>query len=76
MIRLTAKMVTEMHGYIIETEGGEPGIRDMGTLEYLIDNINYEQDLFKRQHGRYFWRTDTLFGMGKSEQLFNFLISS
>jgi len=48
MIRLTAKMVTEMHGYIIETEGGEPGIRDMGTLEYLIDNINYEQDLFKK----------------------------
>ena len=48
MIRLTAEMVIEMHDYIIETEEGEPGIRDMGTLEYLIDNINYETNLFKK----------------------------
>lgn len=48
MIRLTAKMVVEIQDYLIETEGGEPGIRDVGTLDYLIDNINFEEDLFKK----------------------------
>ena len=48
MIRLTAKMVVEIYDYLIETEGGEPGIRDVGTLDYLIDNINFEEDLFKK----------------------------
>lgn len=41
-------MVVEIHDYLIETEGGEPGIRDEGTLDYLIDNINFEEDLFKK----------------------------
>jgi death on curing protein len=48
MIRLTAKMVIELHDYLIDTEGGEPGIRDIGTLDYLIENINYEEDIFKK----------------------------
>ena len=48
MIRLTAKMVIEMHDYLIGTEGGEPGIRDIGTLEYLVDNINREEDIFTK----------------------------
>jgi death-on-curing protein len=48
MIRLTSKMVIEMHDYLIEIEGGEPGFRDIGTLDYLMDNINHEEDLFKK----------------------------
>ncbi len=48
MIRLTTKKVMEVHDYLIETEGGEPGIRDIGTLEYLIENINREDDAFEK----------------------------
>ena len=48
MTKLTAMMVIEMHDYLIETDGGEPGIRDMGTLEYLVDSINLEAELFRK----------------------------
>ena len=48
MIRLTTKKVKEIHDYLIETEGGEPGIRDVGTLEYLIENINREDNAFEK----------------------------
>jgi death-on-curing protein len=48
MINLTVEMVKKIHDYLIETEGGEPGVRDIGTLEYLIDNINCEEDLFRK----------------------------
>ena len=48
MIRLTTKKVNEIHDYLIETDGGEPGIRDLGTLEYLIENINRKDDAFEK----------------------------
>jgi death-on-curing protein len=48
MIRLTVEMVKKIHDYLIETEGGEPGVRDAGTLEYLVDNINCEENLFRK----------------------------
>ena len=48
MIRLTTKNVNEIHDYLIETDGGEPGIRDIGTLEYLIENINRKDDAFEK----------------------------
>lgn len=48
MIRLTVKMVKEIHDYLIEADGGEPGIRDVGTLYYLVDKINNEEDVFEK----------------------------
>ena len=48
MAKLTAMMVIEVHDYLIETDGGEPGIRDMWTLEYLVDSINHEGELFRK----------------------------
>jgi hypothetical protein len=48
MIRLTVEMVKKIHDYLIETEGGEPGVRDIGTLEYLVNSINCEENLFRK----------------------------
>ncbi|WP_424431454.1 type II toxin-antitoxin system death-on-curing family toxin [Methanothrix sp.] len=48
MINLTVEMVKKIHDYLIETEGGESGVRDIGTLEYLVNNINCEEDLFRK----------------------------
>ena len=28
--------------------GGEPGIRDLGTLSFVVDTINYESDVFRK----------------------------
>jgi len=28
--------------------GGEPGIRDLGTLSFVVEAINYESDVFRK----------------------------
>lgn len=48
MEELTEKKVIQIHDFLIEETGGEPGIRDLGTLSFVIEAINYESDLFRK----------------------------
>jgi len=48
MEELTEKKVIQIHDFLIEEMGGEPGIRDLATLSFLVENINYESDLFRK----------------------------
>jgi death-on-curing protein len=48
MEELTEKKVIQIHDFLIEEMGGEPGIRDLGTLSFLVDAINRESDLFRK----------------------------
>ena len=48
MERLTEKKVIQIHDFLIEETGGEPGIRDPGTLSFVVEAINYESDLFRK----------------------------
>ncbi len=48
MDQLTEEMVIQIHDYIIAETGGEPGIRDPGTLYFLVDVINSETDMIKK----------------------------
>jgi death-on-curing protein len=48
MEELTEKKVIQIHDFLIEEMGGEPGIRDPATLSFLVEAINYERDLFRK----------------------------
>ena len=45
---LTEKKVMQIHDFLIEETGGDPGIRDPATLYFLVEAINYETDLFRK----------------------------
>jgi death-on-curing protein len=48
MEKLTEEKVIQIHDFLIEEMGGEPGIRDPATLSFIVDAINYEPDLFRK----------------------------
>jgi len=48
MEELTEKKVIQIHHYIIEETGGDPGIRALATLSFLVEAINRETDLFRK----------------------------
>jgi death-on-curing protein len=48
MEKLTEKKVIQIHDFLIEEIGGEPGVRDSATLSFIVDAINYESDLFRK----------------------------
>ncbi len=48
MERLTEKKVIQIHDFIIEETGGEPGVRDPATLFFVVEAINYEPDIFRK----------------------------
>ncbi len=48
MEELTEKKVIQIHDYLIEETGGDPGIRDLATLSFLVEAINRETDLFRK----------------------------
>jgi len=48
MEELTEKKVIQIHDFLIEEMGGEPGIRDLGTLSFVVEAINYESDVFRK----------------------------
>jgi death-on-curing protein len=48
MIELTLEKVMEAHDAIILRYGGANGVLCLGTVDYLADRINSEQDLFKK----------------------------
>lgn len=45
---LTEKKVVQIHDYLIEEMGGNPGIRDPATLYFLVEAINNETDPFRK----------------------------
>jgi death-on-curing protein len=48
MEEITEKKVIQIHDFLIEETGGEPGIRDPATLSFMVEVINYEADLFRK----------------------------
>ena len=48
MKEVTPEKVIQIHDYLIEETGGNPGIRDSATLYFLVDAINRESDLFRK----------------------------
>jgi len=48
MEELTEKKVIQIHDFLVEEMGGEPGIRDPATLFFIVEAINYEADLFRK----------------------------
>jgi len=48
MKEVTSEKVIQIHDYLIEETGGNPGIRDSATLYFLVDAINREADLFRK----------------------------
>jgi death-on-curing protein len=45
---LTTGKIIEIHNDIIQTFGGEQGIRDEATLEYLVYEVNHAKDIFRK----------------------------
>ena len=48
MEELTEKKIIQIHDFLIEETGGNPGIRDSATLYFLVEAINHETDLFRK----------------------------
>jgi death-on-curing protein len=48
MEELTEKKLIQIHDFLIEEMGGEPGIRDPATLFFIVESINCEPDLFRK----------------------------
>jgi len=48
MEELTEKKIIQIHDFLIEETGGNPGIRDSATLCFLVEAINRETDLFRK----------------------------
>lgn len=48
MEKLTEKKVMQIHDFLVEEMGGNPGIRDPATLYFLVEAINCETDLFRK----------------------------
>jgi death-on-curing protein len=48
MEEITEKKVIQIHDFLIGEMGGEPGIRDLGTLSFVVEAINYESDVFRK----------------------------
>jgi death-on-curing protein len=48
MKELTEKKVIQIHDFLIEETGGNPGIRDPATLYFSVQAINHETDLFRK----------------------------
>ena len=48
MEELTEKKIIQIHDFLIEETGGNPGIRDSATLYFLVEAINHETDLLRK----------------------------
>jgi len=48
MEKLTEKKVMQIHDFLVEEMGGNPGIRDPATLYFLVEAINCETDSFRK----------------------------
>lgn len=48
MEKLTEKKVIQIHDFLVEGMGGNPGIRDPATLYFLVEAINCETDSFRK----------------------------
>jgi len=48
MIRITRDVVVSIHDDLIKTTGGAPGVLCEGTIDYLVDRINAESDVFRK----------------------------
>jgi death-on-curing protein len=46
--QITEEDVIIIHDYLIEVTGGLPGIRNRGTLYFLVEAINRESDIFRK----------------------------
>ncbi|MGD0953756.1 MAG: type II toxin-antitoxin system death-on-curing family toxin [Methanotrichaceae archaeon] len=46
--QVTEEDVIIIHDYLIEVTGGLPGIRNRGTLYFLVEAINRESDIFRK----------------------------
>jgi len=67
MERLTEKKVIQIHDFLIEETGGEPGIRDPATLFFVVEAINYEPDVFRKAAQALFLADRHPFWDGKRE---------
>jgi len=47
-IRLTPEKIIEIHTDIIRDFGGEPGIRDPATIEYVVYRLNRSRSIFSK----------------------------
>jgi death-on-curing protein len=45
---LTSEKILEIHKLIISNFGGIDGVLCQGTIDYLVDQINAESDLFRK----------------------------
>ena len=45
---LTSEKILDIHKLIISNFGGIDGILCQGTIDYLVDQINAESDLFRK----------------------------
>lgn len=48
MIRLTPQKIAEIYDLIIRNYGGAYGILCQGTVDYLIDQVNDESQIFRK----------------------------
>lgn len=74
MDSLTVEMVIQIHDFLIGETGGLPGIRDPGTLYFLVEEINYEGDVFRKAANALFLADSILFGMVRRGPLLNWRI--
>ena len=45
---LTSEKILEIHQLIISNFGGTDGVLCQGTIDYLVDQVNSQQDLFRQ----------------------------
>ena len=45
---LTSEKILEIHQLIIRNFGGTDGVLCQGTIDYLVDQVNAQQDLFRQ----------------------------
>lgn len=48
IIELSADQITEIHADIIRDFGGEPGLRDPATLDYVVYQTNRSRDVYRK----------------------------
>ena len=46
---LTSEKILDIHKLIISNFGGIDGVLCQGTIDYLVDQINAESDLFRKR---------------------------
>ena len=47
-IGLSADQVIELHNDIIRDFGGEPGLRDPATLDYIVYQVNRSRNMYRK----------------------------